>query len=134
MELAEPSFESSLRATEGERERAAPQQADDATVRRELARYADALGPGLTMSMMVSTALLIGSGVAAQWAAPAFDWLPTLLAVGCLLGAVGLALGARARFHARVARCGVALGMSESDAKAHAKQLLTRWFADGRAP
>lgn len=105
---------------------------DDATLTRELARYADALGPGLTMSMMMSTALLIGSGVAAQWAAPTFDWLPTALAVGCLATALGLSLGARARFRARVERCGVALGLTEADARARAKALLSRWFADGR--
>jgi hypothetical protein len=105
---------------------------DAATVEQELARYAGALGAGLTLVMSTSAALLVGAGVAAHWAAPGFDPLPTTLAVGGLLGALGLSLGARTRFVAQVTGLGVRLGLDEVTARRQARELLARWFADSR--
>ncbi len=136
MELMNPGLEQTLTAPlsqTGEATARAPRVAlDEATIDRELSRYAGALGGSLTLTMMFSAALLIGAGVAAQWAVPGFDQLPTTLAVGCLFSALGLSLSARARFRAQVARCGVALGLDDAEARRRASALLARWFADSR--
>lgn len=100
---------------------------DDGAISQEMQRCASTLGPGFSITMMFSAALLIGSGVAVEWALPDFEALPASIALGCFFGALTLSLFARSRFqHALTARA-VLLGLPTQEAKARARAALRDW-------
>lgn len=100
---------------------------DETMVTQEMRRCLSALGPGFSMTMMFSAALLIGSGVAIEWALPDFQPLPASIAIGCFLGALTLPLYARSRFRVALMTVGQRLGLSEADARARARTALRDW-------
>lgn len=100
---------------------------DDTVVTQELRRCLSALGPGFSMTMMFSAALLIGSGVAVEWALPDFAPLPAAIALGCFAGALTLPLYARFHFRKALTLVGVRLGLPEAEARARANQVMRDW-------
>ncbi len=100
---------------------------DETLVTQELRRCLSALGPGFSMTMMFSAALLIGSGVAVEWALPDFAPLPSSIAIGCFVGALTLSLFARSRFLLALTTVALRLGLSESDARRRARATLYEW-------
>lgn len=100
---------------------------DDTVITQELRRCLSALGPGFSMTMMFSAALLIGAGVAVEWALPDFEPLPFGIALGCFLGALTLPLYARFHFKKALVTCGVRLGLSGAEADARARAMLRDW-------
>ncbi len=100
---------------------------DETTINQEMQRCASALGPGFSVIMMFAAALLIGSGVAVEWALPNFEALPASIALGCFFGALTLALYARSRFQRALTARALLLGLPEHDAKARARVALRTW-------
>lgn len=105
---------------------------DDTVITQELRRCLSALGPGFSMTMMFSAAMLIGAGVAVEWALPNFEPLPFGIALGCFLGALTLPLYARFHFKKALVTCGLRLGLSPTEADARARAMLRDWSVVNR--
>ncbi|MGV3621078.1 MAG: hypothetical protein ACO1OB_09690 [Archangium sp.] len=106
---------------------------DHTVIDQELRRVLSALGPGFSMTMMFSAALLIGAGVAVEWALPDFTPLPFGIALGCFLGALSLPLYARTQFRKTLVTAGLRLGLGPEEADARARSLLREWSLVNRS-
>ncbi len=90
-------------------------------VRHALRRKAVSAGYRVSVMLSLTTGLLIAAAAAAEWAAPSFETLPSLIALGSFAGAVAAAVTARLRFHDSVVRAALAMGLPLRLARAEAR-------------
>ena len=109
--------------------------ARDAKLREDqeqaLAQLALALNGSLRMTRMLTAALFVGAGFAAQWALPAFAPLPTWVSLGCIVAAAAVSVIGRTHYNAVFARCAQQAGLDADEAKRHARLARERAWERG---